>query len=100
MVEVRRSARRRRTISAYREGDRTIVLVPARLSRAEEEQWVETMLERLRTQEARKRRRSDDDLVTRAAAPLRRATSTARPSPQRSAGSPTRQSRWGSVHAG
>ncbi|HVE62276.1 MAG TPA: M48 family metallopeptidase [Mycobacteriales bacterium] len=66
VVEVRRSARRRRTVSAYRDGDRTIVLVPARLSRAEEERWVETMLTRLRTQETRRRVRRDDDLIARA----------------------------------
>ena len=57
-VEVRRSARRRRTVSAYREGDRVIVLVPARFSRAEERRWVQTMLERLAASEA-KRRPSD-----------------------------------------
>jgi predicted metal-dependent hydrolase len=65
-VEVRRSARRRRTVSAYREGDRTIVLVPARMSHAEERRWVSTMLDRLEQQE-RRRLRSDDDLTRRAA---------------------------------
>ena len=64
-VEVRRSARRRRTVSAYREGDRVIVLVPARFSRAEERRWVQTMLERLAASEA-KRRPSDADLAQRA----------------------------------
>jgi hypothetical protein len=29
-IEVRRSRQRRRTVSAYREGGRTIVLIPAR----------------------------------------------------------------------
>ncbi|WP_244502267.1 M48 family metallopeptidase [Streptomyces oceani] len=52
-VEVRRSARRRRTVSAYREGDRTIVLVPARLSAAEEDRWVDVMLRRLAAREER-----------------------------------------------
>ena len=33
-VEVRRSRRRRRTVSAYREGARTIVLIPARFTKA------------------------------------------------------------------
>ena len=67
IVEVRRSARRRRTVSAYRDGDRTIVLVPARLSRAEEERWVETMLARLRAKDdQRSRGRSDDELKARA----------------------------------
>ncbi len=35
-VEVRRSKRRRRTVSAYRDGDRIVVLIPASLSRREE----------------------------------------------------------------
>ena len=49
-VEVRRSARRRRTVSAYREGDRTvIVLIPARMSEAEESSWVAMMLEQARS---------------------------------------------------
>src|SRR5215218_5787387 len=64
-VEVRRSARRRRTVSAYREGERTIVLIPARMSRAEERRWVSVMLERLARQDARLRP-SDDDLAARA----------------------------------
>jgi predicted metal-dependent hydrolase len=64
-VEVRRSARRRRTVSAYRDGDRTVVLIPARMSRAEERRWVSLMLERLAAQESR-RRPSDADLLERA----------------------------------
>ncbi|MFE7752710.1 M48 family metallopeptidase [Streptomyces sp. NPDC057428] len=50
-VEVRRSARRSRTVSAYREGDRTIVLIPARMSEAEEQRWVGVMLDKLAAQE-------------------------------------------------
>ena len=64
-VEVRRSARRRRTVSAYRDGDRTVVLIPARMSRAEERRWVAVMLERLAAQDA-KLRPSDEDLMARA----------------------------------
>lgn len=64
-VEVRRSARRRRTVSAYRERDRTVVLIPARMSRAEEKRWVALMLERLAAQE-RRRRPSDEALLARA----------------------------------
>ena len=64
-VEVRRSARRRRTVSAYRDGDRTIVLIPARMSRAEEREWVEVMLRRLDAQD-RRRRPSDVALLSRA----------------------------------
>lgn len=64
-VDVRRSARRRRTVSAYRDGDRTVVLIPARMSRAEERRWVSVMLERLDRQDARLRP-SDDTLMARA----------------------------------
>ncbi len=52
-VEVRRSARRSRTVSAYREGDRTVVLIPARMSEAEERRWVGVMLEKLAAKESR-----------------------------------------------
>jgi predicted metal-dependent hydrolase len=64
-VEVRRSSRRRRTVSAYRDGDRTVVMIPARMSRAEERRWVALMLERLAKQD-RRRRPGDDALLTRA----------------------------------
>ena len=65
-VEVRRSARRRRTVSAYREGDRTIVLLPASMSHAQERHWVEVMVERLQARE-RRQRPSDTELRSRAA---------------------------------
>jgi predicted metal-dependent hydrolase len=64
-VEVRRSTRRRRTVSAYRDGDKTVVMVPSRLSKAEEEQWVATILRRLAERE-RRRRPSDSALHDRA----------------------------------
>jgi predicted metal-dependent hydrolase len=52
-VEVRRSKRRRRTVSAYRDGDRIVVLVPASLSAAEEAEWVATMVARVQRSEHR-----------------------------------------------
>lgn len=64
-VEVRRSARRRRTVSAYREGGKTIVLLPASFSDAQERLWVNRMLERLEAREER-RRPSDEVLQARA----------------------------------
>jgi predicted metal-dependent hydrolase len=64
-VEVRRSKRRRRTVSAYREGDRIIVMIPASLTRAEEAEWVAKMVERLERSEKR-RAPSDETLLTRA----------------------------------
>jgi predicted metal-dependent hydrolase len=64
-VEVRRSKRRRRTVSAYRDGDRVVVMIPASLSRREEAEWVETMLARLERSE-RRRKPTDVDLLKRA----------------------------------
>ncbi|AZM91065.1 MULTISPECIES: M48 family metallopeptidase [unclassified Streptomyces] len=64
-VEVRRSARRRRTVSAYREGERTVVLIPARMSEAEERRWVGVMLDKLAAQEG-KRTLGDAELIARA----------------------------------
>jgi predicted metal-dependent hydrolase len=67
-VEVRRSARRRRTVTAYREQGRTVVLIPAAFSAAEERRWVDQMVAKLQTREERRRRTlaSDDDLMARA----------------------------------
>ncbi len=65
VVEVRRSQRRRRTVSAYRDGERIVVLIPARFSRAEEREWVDRMLERLEARDLRAKR-TDAELVARA----------------------------------
>ncbi|GAA3617575.1 M48 family metallopeptidase [Kineosporia mesophila] len=64
-VEVRRSGRRRSTVTAYREGGRTVVLIPARFTRSQEQEWVQRMLDRLSAQE-RRRRPGDEELLTRA----------------------------------
>ena len=64
-IEVRRSRRRRRTVSAYRDGARTVVLIPASFSAAEEARWVERMLARL-TAGDRRRNSSDVALAARA----------------------------------
>jgi predicted metal-dependent hydrolase len=69
LIEVRRSARRRRTVSAYRDGDRTIVLLPSRMSKADEREWVAVMVKRLADQDRRragKAVRSDAELSARA----------------------------------
>lgn len=65
VVEVRRSQRRRRTVSAYRDGERVVVLIPDRFTRAEETEWVERMLARLAAREERIRH-TDDELTLRA----------------------------------
>jgi predicted metal-dependent hydrolase len=64
-VEVRRSRRRRKTVTAYREGDRTVVLIPARFTQSQEREWVGRMLARLSAQE-RRRRPGDGALLQRA----------------------------------
>ncbi|MDQ6934731.1 MAG: M48 family metallopeptidase [Actinomycetota bacterium] len=64
-VEVRRSRRRSRTVSAYRRDGTVVVMIPARFTRAEEAEWVRTMLGRLERSEARQQR-TDDQLAQRA----------------------------------
>lgn len=53
-IEVRRSARRRKTISAFWEGGTAVVAIPASFTRAQEAHWVERMVTRL-TQDAARR---------------------------------------------
>ncbi len=65
VVEVRRSQRRRRTVSAYRDGERVVVLIPDQFSRAEETEWVDKMLARLAAREERLCR-TDAELLARA----------------------------------
>jgi len=77
VVEVRRSQRRRRTVSAYRDGDRVVVLIPARFTRAEEREWVDRMLERLAARE-RRTRQGDTELRARALRLARRRTGSER----------------------
>ena len=64
-VEVRRSARRRRTVSAYREGNRIVVLVPARLSKKDEQRLVADMVRKVQAA-ADRGRSTDSELMTRA----------------------------------
>lgn len=66
-VEVRRSGRRRKTVSAEIVGDALIVSVPARLSRADEQQWVDHMARRMSERKRRDRLNARGDLARRAA---------------------------------
>ncbi|MDQ1701427.1 MAG: hypothetical protein QOF57_679 [Frankiaceae bacterium] len=94
LVEVVRSARRRRTVSAYRDGERTVVLIPARMSKAEEKRWVAEMVERLSRREGREKR-SDADLLSRAA-DLSRRHLAGRAKPASVRWVDNQRSRWGS----
>lgn len=70
-VEVRRSARRRRTVAAFWENGTAVVAIPASFSRTQEREWVHRMLEKLRLQgergAGRRRPRSDAALAAHAA---------------------------------
>lgn len=70
-VEVRRSTRRRRSVTAFREDGRTVVVVPQRMSRAEIVPYVEELVGRLADRE-RRGRRTDAQLEARAALLSRR----------------------------
>lgn len=68
-VEVRRSPRRHRTVSARRGGGRIVVLMPEGLSAREEQRHVDALVGRLRRQEDRRRiatSEGDDALLARA----------------------------------
>lgn len=53
-VEIRRSSRRRRTVSARREQGRIVVLMPAGLSPAQEQRFVDSMVAKIQRSEARR----------------------------------------------
>ncbi|HVE74257.1 MAG TPA: M48 family metallopeptidase [Mycobacteriales bacterium] len=93
-VEVVRSDRRRATVSAYRQDGRTVVLLPARMSAADEDLWVSAMLTRLAKREAR-RDPSDGDLADRAAR-LSALYLDDRARPTKVTWSPRQGARWGS----
>lgn len=68
-VEVRRSRRRRKTVTAFREDGRIVVLLPAHLSESESRRWVQEMVARVRRRETRTRPPAGDaDLGARAEA--------------------------------
>ena len=53
-VEVRRSARRTRTVAAFWENGTAVVAIPARFTAAQESEWVHRMLEKLHRQGSRR----------------------------------------------
>jgi len=96
-IEVRRSARRRRTVSAYRDGERIVVMIPGWFTRAEEAEWVAKMVARLDTGTRRgSRRHGTDTALSRRAAELsnRYLDGLARPASVRWVGA--MRSRWAS----
>jgi predicted metal-dependent hydrolase len=66
VVELIRSTRRRRTISARLDGNRLIVQIPAGLSHAEEQAWAEKLGSRILATRRRRELNQDGDLAARA----------------------------------
>jgi predicted metal-dependent hydrolase len=97
-IEIRRSARRTRTVRAYREGDTTIVLMPAGLSKAVEDEHVRSLVERLDGR-AKRARPSDEQLVSRAGE-LSRRWFDGRATPSSVRWVTNMDKRWGSCSSG
>ncbi|HUW78046.1 MAG TPA: M48 family metallopeptidase [Candidatus Nanopelagicaceae bacterium] len=93
-VIVRRSARRKRTVSAFREGSSIVVAIPARMSKREEAKLVPEMVAKVERSE-RKLRPGDDELQTRAAK-LSRELFDGKAQPTSVRWSSQMLSRWGS----
>jgi predicted metal-dependent hydrolase len=97
VVEVRRSARRRRTVSAYRDGERIVVLIPGRFTRAEEAEWVAKMVARLDSGRVTSgRKRGTDAALARHAAQLSETYLDGRARPASIRWVPTMRTRWAS----
>lgn len=96
-VMVRRSARRRRTVSiARREGD-LVIAIPATFSARQERQWVTKMVDQLVTKEARRSpARRGDDALLRMAREVSEAHLGGRAHPSSVTWSTRQNQRWGS----
>lgn len=95
VVEVRRSRRRRRTVSAYRDGERVVVLIPDRFSHDEESEWVDRMLIRLASRRTRGLH-SDEALASRARRLAERYLAEYQLAPTSVRWVSNQRSRWGS----
>lgn len=99
-VVVRRSARRRRTVTAYRERDAIVVLLPQRMSQRDEQRYVDEMVKKVLAREARSSGPgSDDQLAERAAALSQQYLSgggSPAPVPARVSWVDNQHQRWGS----
>lgn len=93
-IEVRRSRRRTKTVSAFREGGRIVVAIPARLSRKEEREWVARMVAQLERKEAA--RKPSDTQLARRAAELNAQFFAGRAVPSSVQWSTRQNKRWGS----
>ena len=93
-VEVRRSSKRRSTVSARWDGETAVISIPARLSRAQEREWVDKMVGRLVKQ--RERRRPSDEALAARCAELSRRFLAGHAEPQSVRWVSNQGKRWGS----
>ena len=99
-VEVRRSPRRKRTVTAYRDRDTIVVLIPQRMTKADEKIFVGDMVRKVLDREARSAApRGDDELLARAIRLSERYLAPAlghQPQPSAVSWVTNQQQRWGS----
>lgn len=93
-VEIRRSARRKRTVTARVEGDRIVVLMPAGLSAEQEQRHVTALVEKLRKGHQRRRLKGED--LTARAGRLSREYLDGRAVPTEVKWVTNQKARWGS----
>ena len=101
-VEVRRSARRTRTVAAFWENGTAVVAIPARFTAAQENEWVHRMLAKLQRQGERraaagKTRPASDAALAAHAAELSRQYLGGRAVPSSVRWVSNQNSRWGSA---
>lgn len=101
-VEVRRSARRTRTVAAFWENGTAVVAIPARFTAAQESEWVQRMLAKLQRQGERRARSGSRQPATDAALAARAADLSAtylggRAVPRSVRWVSNQNSRWGSA---
>lgn len=101
-VEVRRSARRTRTVAAFWEDGTAVVAIPARFTAAQEREWVHRMLAKLHKQGERRaaagrRRPATDEALAAHAARLSTEYLGGRSAPTSVRWVTNQNSRWGSA---
>ncbi|MEH0111074.1 SprT-like domain-containing protein [Tersicoccus sp. MR15.9] len=96
-VEVRRSSRRRRTISAVWQDGRIVVSIPAAGTAAQERRWVETMVARLTAQRDRQAAEDGPEGLSARAEALSRRYLGGRARPASIRWVPNQNTRWGSA---
>lgn len=99
-IDVRRSRRRKRTVSARVEGETVVVLMPAGLPRSEERRLISDMLAKLARSGGRRRTRASDAELMERARELSRRWLGGRARPESVRWVPAMTTRWASCSPG